>query len=296
MDYPKGFLGGPVIMANEEFDPFNTDDSNDIAEYTGIVKTSVFDTNDKYDSEALLMMWEVEITGPEDFPFPTRQVSFTCGKKFESPDGGKSAVHESGKPKGFNSSSRIGMLIDRAFYEEDSGRPAPTEGGEKDGEEVESFGLRDWFLGNDYTPFMAEPWIGFEFAFHAETHDWGGDIGIKHFEMPHKIIAMPGESKAATKKTPAKKAPAKKGGTRKRAAVKEEKPEEPEVQPIQYNWGEIKEAILDVAGTEGFDSHVQFVAIGAGHLASLGITEETEGVDDVLAWMDDEAAINAEFE
>jgi len=264
-------------MADTEFDPFNTDDSNDIGEYQGVVKTSSFEVNDDYDAETLILQWELEITGPEDFPFPTRQISFTAGKKFESPDGGKTAVHESGKPKGFNSTSRIGMLIHRAFHDPDSDRPAPTLGGEKDGVVIASFGLREHFTQGGFTPFDAEAWIGLTFDFHQETRDYGGEIGPRSFEMPIALVATEKEeTKPATKKA----APAtKKPGTRKRAAKKADVAEAPD-------WEKVKELILDAG--EDADDHDALIAIGATVLKDNGIDENTDGVDAILAWLDDE--------
>ncbi len=285
-------------MTKANFDPFDTDDSNDIGEYTAKVVSSMFDVNDDYDTETLMLQWELEITGPEDFPFPTRQLSFTCGKKFESGDGGKTATHQDGKPKGFNSQSRMGILIHRAFHDPDSDRAAPTLGGEKDGEEIDSFNLRGYFTENGFTPFQAEPWVGFEFAFHSEDKNYGGEIGLRQIEMPYAVVGAPGAEPAAKAKPAAKKKTTEaKPATRKRTTKKEE-PEAEAVKedPDPIDWAVIKDMILDAAEeTEGL-THDLLITIGADLLNRSGITEETPGATHIIEWLDNPTAAWAEFE
>ena len=267
------------MAEDQEYDPFEVDDSNAIGDYTAVVKASVFEVDEDYDPETLLLRWDLEITGG-DMPFETRKLSFTCGKKHSTEDGGLTAVHESRKPIGFHPDSRMGMLCHRAFYNPDSGKRPPTVAGEKDGEEVEPFGLREYFttLGKD--PLTADAWVGIEFAIGQETKDYGGEIGEKPVELPSAVIAIPeaGKPKAATKKKAAAK---KKAGGRKRAATKKE-----EAAPV--DWGLIKEKTLDAG--EDVDDHGEFVAAGLKIVNDEGIdTEvESEGFEAFSEWLEDE--------
>jgi len=254
-------------MAKEtEFDPFEVDDSNEIGDYTAKVLSSTFDTDPEYnDGETLLLQWDMEITGG-DVNFETRKMSFTCGSKFESPDGGKTAAHESIKNKGFNSQSRMGMLCKRAFFTGQG--KTPTIGGATDGEEIEAFGLRDHFAAMGTHPLEARGWVGIEFAIHSESRDWGGEIGVRSFEMPIEVIALPteGEDKPkAKKKAVAKKKVAKKA---------------------TVDWDQVKEAVLN-AGAEAEDFET-FIVVGTAYVTDAEIPEETEGFSDFFDWLGDE--------
>ena len=267
---------------SEEYDPFDTDDSNAIGDYRGRVVSAEFGTNDDYDTETLLLKWELEITGPDDFPFETRSVNFTCGKTFETPDGGKTALHESGKPKGFNTQSRIGFLIHRCFHTADSKKPAPfvldghADNGE--GDEIEPFGLREHFAAIGMFPHEAAAWVGIEFDIHEESVDYGTingtHVGVKTFEMPFAVVSLPGATKAK-----AKKGAAKKGTARTRKPKAEAAP--------TANWDAIKELVLDAG--ESVDDHDAFVKAGNAIVAEQGVAE-SEGHAAFEVWLTDEEA------
>jgi len=266
-----------MAKTDEKFDPFAVDDSNEIGDYSMRVLSSVFETDPEYnDGESLLLQWETEITGGE-IEFDTRKVSFTCGAKFETPDGGKTAAHESGKDKGFNSQSRIGMLIKRAFYDPKSDLPAPTVAGDKDGEETESLELKDHFVSLGTSPMEARGWVGIEFAMRSETRDWGGEIGKRSFEMPWAVISLPGGEGEAEKEEEVKpKKAAKKTATKKKVTKK----------AVEVDWDIIKRATLEHAAAA--DDHAEFVVLGTGFIEEQGIAADADGFVEFFDWLGDE--------
>lgn len=260
-------------MAAEEKDPFAVSHGSTITPYTARVVSSVFNINEDYNAEALLLEWELEMLD-DDAPFETRRWSATCGKKFETQDGGKTAVHTSGKYHPFHAKSRMGMLVHRAFHDPDSNEPAPIHGGEgSGGEEIEPFGLRPYFVEHGWTPTDAEAWVGMVFEFDTEYPNYGDDIEAKPIEMPVRLISTPDEktSKADSSKKGAAK---KKGGTRKAKAKSE-----PELDVEG-----IKAAVLEAGEADDIEEFGQFTAAAADVLEAHDVPEDHE----LWEWVNDE--------
>lgn len=275
----------------EEFDPFATDKTpmGGLPPYTGVVTSAEFLVSEEYNADALLLEFELELTGLVDSddppPFDTRKVSFSCGKEWESLDGGATAVHESGVPQQFNTNTRVGILIDRAFYDPNSNEEPPTFGGDADGEVVESLGLRQHFIDGGFTPFDAAGWVGLEMAFRTETHDYGKKIGVIKFDMPYKVLNAGGEEAAPEKAAPKKKGPAKKkaaGRTRKAKA----KEEEADAEPLDLE--ATKEAVLDADGTNAAEEFAEFVTAAYAVVNEMKLNPEAEGYAELMAWVEDE--------
>lgn len=92
--------------------------SNFLRFFSGTVKDPHFGTNPKIgDGRTLLMQWpvtvdEVHQDGHEDKVGEEENIIFSCGKDWETPDGGETAVHSGGNPdKEFHASSKYGMVI-----------------------------------------------------------------------------------------------------------------------------------------------------------------------------------------
>ena len=281
----------------EEFDPFGTDKTpmGGLPPYTGVVTSAEFLVSEDYNADALLLEFELELTGlvdsDDDPPFDTRKVSFSCGKEWESLDGGATAVHESGVPQQFNTNTRVGILIDRAFYDASSDEDPPTFGGDPEGEAVDGLGLRQHFIDGGHTPFDSAGWVGLELGFHTEKRDYGKKIGVISFDMPFMVVGAEEEKpkpKGKPKKAAAAKKPAAKkaGGRTRKAKAKAEPEAEVAVEPIDMEAA--KEAVLDADGTNAAEDFAEFVAAAYAVVNELGLNPEAGGYNTLMEWVDDE--------
>lgn len=96
----------------DEFNSWETS-TGLLDEYTGEVIDAHFGYKEEYQNgEALLLFLEIQTGDPEIGEGGILTEQWPVGKGWETGDKGKTATHESGKPKKFNGNSGIGVLID----------------------------------------------------------------------------------------------------------------------------------------------------------------------------------------
>lgn len=96
-------------------DDFNSWETSSglLDEITGEIVDATFGYKESYQSgEALLLIADVQTGDPELGEGGILTLDWPVGKGWETGDKGKTATHESGKPKKFNGQSGIGVLID----------------------------------------------------------------------------------------------------------------------------------------------------------------------------------------
>ena len=281
-------------MTDDNYDMFDVDETplGGLGRYTGRVVSSIFDTDEEYaEGEALLLQWELELTGlvdsDEDPPFETRKISFSCGKDWESLDGGTTAAHTSGDDGiNWNKNTRTGMLMHRAFYN-GSGKPPVTAlpSDQEEEIEVESLGLREHFIENGFTPFDATAWEGLEFNFREETRDYGKKIGWLTFEMPYELV---GGAETEEEKPKPRKQAAKKGGAKKQAARKRKAQPKEEESPEPIDVDKIKEQLLDHDPCGEATEYAEFLAAAYAFIEGLSLDESDPGHTTIMEWLEDE--------
>lgn len=223
---------------------WGTDESSGfLRHFTGTVKEPFFGTNPKIGEGRTLLLHmptvieSVQQDGLEDQIGEEETILFSCGKDWETPDGGETAVHSSGNSsKLFHASSAMGMLIDAimgkvANYGENASR--------SDGDEL-VVDLTDAFdvLRSRGDATAAATWDGLSWQFAEVTVDYGKDKSgepiVSRRALPIKFLGVAGEDKAGSKA----KAPAKKGQTaaqKKAAEVKAAKAAEKEEAEVASN-------------------------------------------------------------
>jgi hypothetical protein len=201
---------------------WGTDSSSGfLRHFTGTVKEPFFGTNPKIgEGRTLLLHWpvlieEVHQDGFEEQVGEEETILFSCGKDWETPDGGETAVHGSGNAtKQFHSSSAMGMLIDGITGKvKDYGDNASR----ADGDEL-STDLTDAFeiLRQRGDATAAATWDGLRWEFAEVVVDYGKDKEGNPIEskraLPVQFLGVAGEDKAA-EKGKAKKEPGAKAET-----------------------------------------------------------------------------------
>jgi hypothetical protein len=218
-------------------DAWGTDQSSGfLRHFAGTVKEPYFGTNPQInEGQTLLLTWPTTIDeslqeGFDEKVGEEETLLFSCGKDWETPDGGETAVHRSGNDaKQFHASSAMGMLIDAIIgrvenYGENASRPDNEE------LEVDMADLAD-VLRSRGVPTEAAVWDGLRFEFAEVLVDYGPDkknegqrIQSKR-AMPVKFLGVAGEDKAKAKGSAKKETAAQKKAreTReKKAAAKAE--------------------------------------------------------------------------
>lgn len=231
---------------NEEYDPYATNSSGGLESFTGEIVESEFSTDPNYNNgETLSLTWLVEIKDEDLIAngIETRQVSFSCGTEWVSEDGGSTATFGDGSAAAnFRSASKMGMLVQRSFS---TGFHNNDPTGKDKGKEVSLGLLEDW-KANGFVPTQADPWIGYTFRFERHHHNYGGEIGVRSFDMPVEVIQDPPPPLSAASTPPKKKAPAKKKAAKKKAADKSDAP--------SVSQEEMTEKVHDLIGTMDEDA------------------------------------------
>lgn len=193
---------------------WGTDESSGfLRHFTGTVKDPFFGTNPKIgDGRTLLLHWpvtieEVQQDGLEDQVGEEETILFSCGKDWETPDGGETAVHSSGNTsKLFHASSAMGMLIDAilgkvANYGENASR---TDGDEL----VVDMGDAISMLRSRGAATDAATWDGLRWQFAEVLVDYGkdkeGEPIVSKRALPIKYLGVAGDDPVAAKAKPAK--------------------------------------------------------------------------------------------
>lgn len=123
----------------------------------------------------------LQLTGDTD-EYGEYEVRILCGPGWDSLDGGKTARHESGKPKRWNANTHMGLWIDRCIKELDLGK---TLSGRGDGNE-------------------AKVWVGLKFhmkqkQFGFKNNQTGEDVSYSRL-LPEAFLGeVGGEAKAPAK-------------------------------------------------------------------------------------------------
>lgn len=189
-------------MPNDEFDPFKG--SSGLADDVDVTWEAVhFGQNPTYTDDAGNM--PVVFMATEfysDGDIEPREQLYTIGKGWEVQDKGAKVVREDGKPKGFNNSTKLQIILNRCL-------------------ELDEGAMRARYEATGLTPQEAGYWEGF--TFHANQEEREITFGDKKGQtrtdlMPTAVIGW--KDGAASKPAgAAKKAPAKKAAASKKAAA-----------------------------------------------------------------------------
>lgn len=139
-----------------------------IDHYVGEIEDAWFSTDSRYnDGQTLLMFWKMQT---DNVDVPELEERFSCGRDWESMDGGKTAEHPQGKNK-FHPSSLYGKIIQRS---------------------VNEFGIRE-LLESRGESYEAAIWPGLRFEMSREAVDYGGEIGKKDRILPQRFMGVVGD-------------------------------------------------------------------------------------------------------
>ena len=99
------------MSEGKTFDPWATT-TGLLESYTGKIVDAQFGFKPDYQNgQALLLMVDINTGDPEIGEGGIVSEQYPVGKGWDSTDGGKTAVHESGQDKNFNNASGIGLLL-----------------------------------------------------------------------------------------------------------------------------------------------------------------------------------------
>lgn len=164
--------------------------------YVGDVGDAYFAFDDNYNNgDTLVFKIEFKTDDPDVGDEGTVTEMYPCGAGWDTTDKGKSAHHESGKPKKFNKNSGMGLLIDHAIACE---------------------GLADELMKKGQ-PNVAETWHGLK-GLRIERVEFEGEIDG---EKRTWARMLPTEYLGASESKPATKAAGKKAASKKAASKPE---------------------------------------------------------------------------
>lgn len=225
------------------------------------IERAWFAVDSRYNNgETVLLQWEGKT---DDADTPETHVWFPLGKGWSSEDGGKTIVHDSGKPdKYFVKTSLMAKLIARV---------------------VDDFGLGD-LLETRGDPFTASVWPGLTFHMKSETIDFGGGgIEARPKVFPQKFVGVVDE--AGTKPKAAAKPAAKSGGASALLAAAAAKKAAASAAPLSLT-DQVKAAMAPHKANDDFASAQQAA------LELPGVAEDEEIINRLLD--DGEGSIYAE--
>ncbi len=280
---------------------WGTDDSSGfLRHFIGTTKDPYFGTNPKIgDGRALLLHWPVEIeevTQEGDFSEKIGEeetILFSCGKDWETPDGGETAVHGSGNAsKQFHASSAMGMLIDAITGKvQNYGDNAKRTDG--DDLEVTLDGAFD-VLRERGDATTAATWDGLRWEFAEVAIDYGKDKAGEEIKsvrgLPVKFLGVAGEDKAAAKGKVSKPAAAKKETAKEKAArIKAEKAEA----ASSSSNGDSNSSSDPFEGLEVSDDlRNQLVELAGGHDSAADFQAAVYDDDDLLSATSDSGVLD----
>jgi hypothetical protein len=232
---------------------FNTDfETGLLDDFDFTVTSAKFAPDARYQNgEALLLQLE----GTTDsLDVPETHVWFSVGKGWVSKDGGRTTVHESGKPdKRYNGNSQIARLITRCLNDFNIGDVLDAR-------------------GNMY---LADTWVGLRFHMKSEIMDYGSGIDPKSKVMPVAYLGTVEEGAAGAPTAAATPAPAGETGAEKIARLKAER----EALANRDESGDVplKDRVLEV-----LRKHDNFAAAQSEALDLDGVTDDDEIINGLM--------------
>lgn len=182
-------------MADEQFDPWGTDNSSGFLQnYAGDIEDSWFGTNPNVNEGQTLLLHlkttNLEPTDPDEETEQTELVqTYSCGSGWRTEDGGKTATHPAGARRLFHASSLYGKIIDSVKGElAGYGDNAKTPDGNP--VKVDLTSLMD-VIRERGNPMEADVWKGLRLRFEEVHFDYG--INRKTQEPMKSNRAMPVE-------------------------------------------------------------------------------------------------------
>lgn len=188
-----------MAVTDEVKDSYELSSGGFVPEFDGVVREAQFTFDNSYmNGEACLLELLVEPSEDDAPEFGDYledglyRIIYPCGKGFEPADKGATVQHESGRPRRFNTSSGIGLLVAAA---------------------LECEGVADVLMERGPST-QADIWVGLNFHWldkEFSRTDKNGDEITWTRRLPVEFHGVDGaeEKKAPAKKAPAKKAPAK---------------------------------------------------------------------------------------
>jgi len=171
-------------MTEHVFDPWATT-SGMLDGYTGTIVDAQFGFKPDYQNGTrLLLMIDVNTGDPEIGEGGIVSEQYPVGEKWDTNDGGQTAVHESGQEKNFNNSSGVGLLLNSII---DAGG-LPT------------------LQGTGLLPHQAKCWVGGTYVF--ERKEFSGKFDGKESKWNRMLVTDLSTQPAATPAQAAAPAPA----------------------------------------------------------------------------------------
>lgn len=243
-----------MAVTDEVKDSYELSSGGFVPEFDAVVREAQFTYDNGYmNGEACLLELLVEPSEDDAPEFGDYledglyRIIYPCGKGFEPADKGATVQHESGRPKRFNTSSGIGLLVAAA---------------------LECDGVADVLMERGPST-QADIWVGLNFRWvdkEFSRTDKDGETLTWTRRLPVEFYGVDGEAEAkpVAKKAPAKKAPAKKAPAKAEAADEDEGYTVPAA---------LKGKLRAIAAREDIEDHDAFMEAA---FAELDIPEEAE--------------------